>query len=170
MDTTVELVRARDDQRHVLNNLIQFYIHDFADFMRPGQELAFTEDGQFAPFPGIEANWGAPDREVWFIRVDGDLAGFALINKHGHSGRPVDFNVAEFFVARQARRKGAGAIAIQHLLKTHPGVWEIAIAERNKPAQSFWPRAIASANIADLQTLQGDGVEWTGPILRFKAR
>ena len=77
--------------------------------------------------------------------------------------------MGEFFVARPYRRTGVGAHAIASLLKDHPGQWEAAISARNLPAQAFWPRAIARANIANLETLQGDGVEWTGPILRFNA-
>ncbi len=82
----------------------------------------------------------------------------------------VDFNMGEFFVARPFRRDGIGARAAIDVIEMHKGQWEIAIGERNLPAKAFWPRVVAAANVSDVETLAGDGVTWTGPILRCVAR
>jgi predicted acetyltransferase len=52
----------------------------------------------------------------------------------------------------------------------HPGQWEIAVSVRNPPARAFWPRVVGAANVVDVQTLDGDGKQWTGPIMRFVAK
>ena len=52
----------------------------------------------------------------------------------------------------------------------HPGQWEIAIGGGNAPALAFWPRVVAAANVVDVGTMQGDGKQWTGPIMRFVVR
>jgi len=168
-DAAVEIDRIPASQRFALDQLLQLYVHDFSDFLRPEQLADVGEDGRFAPFPRVEAYLAAPDRSAWFIRVNGKIAGFALIDAHAHSGQAVDYNVGEFFVLRRYRRGGVGARALAALLAAHRGVWEIAIGARNAPAQSFWPRAVATAGYGEgMQTLAGDGVEWTGPILRFR--
>ena len=53
-------------------------------------------------------------------------------------------------------------------MSRYPGVWEIAVAERNTIARAFWPDAVAATpGVRELSTLEGDRVHWTGPILRF---
>ena len=38
---------------------------------------------------------------------------------------------------------------------------------RNPPALAFWPRVAAKVVGDNVETLEGDGKMWTGPILRF---
>lgn len=164
---SIERVGGNAAERAALEQLIQFYVYDFAEFLPPERRVSLRDDGRFPPLPHVDEYWTQADRSVWLMRSEGALCGFALLNRHSHSGLPVDSNVGEYFVARPYRRTGIGTYAIAQLLKEQPGVWEIAIGARNLPAQSFWPRAIAGVPITDLQALQGDGVAWTGPILRF---
>lgn len=164
------LERGEPSQRATLANLVQLYIHDFSEFLSVKQKLAVEEDGRFADLLRLDEYWSAADRSVWFIRAGGQLAGFALLNRHSHCNRPVDFNMGEFFVMRTFRRDGIGARAAIDLIQMHPGQWEIAVSARNPPALAFWPRVMAAARVSDVETLQGDGKTWTGPITRFVVR
>lgn len=164
----LDRVHGSAAERAALEQLGQLYVYDFIEFLAPDRRPDLQEDGRFPPLPSLDEYWREADRSVWFLRADGVLCGFALLNRCSHSGLPVDFNVGEYFVARPYRRTGLGTWAIGQLLNQHPGVWEIAISARNLPAQAFWRRAVAGARIADLQTMQGDGVLWTGPILRLR--
>jgi len=166
----VSLERGEPSQRDTLANLVQLYIHDFSEFLSGQRKLAVGEDGRFADLLRLDDYWREPDRSVWFIRAGGQLAGFALLNKNSHCNRPVDFNMGEFFLMRTFRRDGVGARAAVDLIRMHPGQWEIAVSARNPPALAFWPRVIAYADVRDVQTLQGDGKQWTGPITRFVVR
>ena len=171
MTNAVTLERATSNQRPVIASLMQFYIYDFTELLAPDKIPELLEAGHFDDYPYLDAYWTEPDRTPFVIRVDGKLAGFALLNKHSHIGRALDHNMAEFFIARPFRRKGAARNAVHQLLAMHPGAWEVAIGSYNKPAQKFWPGAIAAAqNIDALETLSGDGISWTGPILRFVVR
>ncbi len=78
--------------------------------------------------------------------------------------------MGEFFVMRTFRRDGVGARAAIDIINMHPGQWEIAVSVRNPPALAFWPRVIAKANASDVETLEGDGKAWTGPVTRFVVR
>lgn len=169
MSASVDAIPASASDRDVIARLMQFYIYDFTELLAPEKIPPLLDTGQFDDYPDLDAYWSDPDRAAWIIQADGDLAGFVLINKHGHLGRPVDFNMAEFFVARPFRRRGVARAAFHRLLRLHPGQWELAIGAYNKPAQIFWPRAIAAADVADVEMLEGDGITWTGPILRFRA-
>lgn len=169
MANAVSLERGQPSQRETLANLIQLYIHDFSEFLAGQRKLAVEENGRFADLLHLEDYWSKPDRSVWFIRAGGELAGFALLNTHAHCGRPVDFNMGEFFVMRTFRRDGVGARAAIDIINMHPGQWEIAVSVRNPPALAFWPRVAAAVAGEHVETLEGDGKAWTGPILRFVA-
>lgn len=170
MADKVSLERGEPSQRETLANLVQLYIHDFSEFLTGQRKLAVEEDGRFPDLLRLDKYWSEPDRSVWFIRAGGQLAGFALLNKRSHCNRPVDFNMGEFFVMRTFRRDGVGARAAADLLGMHPGQWEIAVSALNPPALTFWPHVLAAARATDVERLEGDGVQWTGPIMRFVVR
>ena len=160
---------AVEADRSLIDGLFQFYVYDFSEFEPAGSDRFDLEaDGRFAPYPHLDSYWGDASRIPFIIRRSGRLAGFALVNSIGHSGLAVDHNMAEFFVMRKHRRSGVASAAVRAILSGYPGCWEIAVAERNLGAQAFWPRAVAETpGVRDLSTLQGDGVQWSGPILRF---
>lgn len=103
------------------------------------------------------------------FRLNGKLTGFAFVNDWSPSGRPVDWCMSEYFVLRKYRRSGIGTHAARGIIAAYPGVWEIAIASFNAPAQIFW-RNILSRLMYEVEELSGDGVSWSGPIFRLTAR
>ena len=170
MTDRVSLERAETSQRETLANLVQLYIHDFNDFLAPERKIGVGEDGRFADVLQLDQYWSEADRAVWLIRAGGALAGFALLNRHSHCNRPVDHNMGEFFVARPFRRDGIGPRAAIDVIEMHEGQWEIAVGARNAPALAFWPRIVAASAATEVEMLEGDGVQWTGPIQRFVIR
>ena len=166
----VSLERGEAHQRVALENLVQLYIHDFNDFLAPDRKLGVGEDGRFADVLKLDRYWDDAERAVWFIRVGGALAGFALLDRASHCRRSVDYNMGEYFIVRTFRRDGIGARAAIDLINRHAGQWEIAVGPRNLPAQNFWPRVVAAVHASGVETLQGDGEVWSGPITRFVVR
>ncbi len=153
--------------RATVENLFQFYVHDFADFWATRQ-VELGEDGRFPFYPPLTAFWNEPGAEPLLIRADGQIAGFALIDRHSHSGLPCDFDMGEFFVARHYRREGVGRAAALMAMRERPGLWEIAIARRNLPAQPFW-RSIAATLAPDgYEDLDRNDAHWNGPVLRVR--
>lgn len=166
MIETVTLERGEPEQRTTLDALAQLYIHDFTEFLGP-KNLDVGEDGRFGDEIGLEDYWIKPDRSVWFIRADGKLAGFALLDAKTRSGKPADFNMAQFFVIRPYRGKDVAGRAVEKILNDRPGQWEVAIMERNTPALRFWPRAVMRARISGFESESGVGKEPTRTLLRF---
>lgn len=162
---TIDLEPACD-QRATVENLFQFYVHDFAEFWAERQ-VEFDEDGRFPAYPPLAAYWSEAGAEPYVIRVDGRLAGFVLIDRHTHSGLPVDFNMGEFFVARHYRREGVGREAALAAIRARTGQWEIAVARRNLPAQPFWRGVAAACASGAVDEIDQDDARWNGLILRF---
>jgi predicted acetyltransferase len=102
------------------------------------------------------------------IRADGRVAGFVMVNDYSHSGLPLDYGIAEFFVARKHRRSGVGQTAAKAVIGARPGLWELAVARRNTGAQPFWRKVAAELAEVEVEELDRDDQRWNGPILRFR--
>jgi predicted acetyltransferase len=165
-DVTVELVRP--DKRAALENLCQLYAHDFSELWAGREDGELQEDGRFPQYIYLDSYWTDADRTPLFIRVEGFLAGFALINSFSHSGLPVDHAVAEFFVARKHRRFGVGLAAAVKILGHRPGQWEMAVARRNVAALPFWRRVAAELVGPAVEEVDRDNDLWDGPIVRCR--
>lgn len=168
-DLTLEI--AAPQEREVISNLFQFYVHDFSEFWWDQPRGELEADGRFAPYP-LDPWFG--DDAAWIpllLRADGHPAGFALLDTVSHSGRPVERNMAEFFIVRKHRHGGVGTWAARTLFERYPGVWEAAVVRRNVAALGFWRRAIEGHPLAeDVEEFDVDTDRWNGPILRFTAR
>ncbi len=166
----VTVTPAPASERPLFEGMFQFYVYDFSEMTAAtSNDLDLTAEGAFGPPVDLDVYWREPARVPLIIRAGGRVAGFALIDRHSHSGLPLDRNFGEFFVMRKYRRGGVASAAVSAIVTGYPGVWEAAIMQRNTAAQAFWPRAVAATpGVRDVETIQGDGVEWTGPIVRFR--
>jgi predicted acetyltransferase len=167
----VSVRSANGSERSLIENLSQYYIYDFSEIEPPGStDLELSAQGDYSPLPGLNLYWRNEGFHPLLIRVEEWLVGFALINTRSHYGESIEHNMAEFFVARKHRRRGVATEAVRQILTRYPGRWEVAVAERNLAAKTFWPRAIAAApNVDGLVRLEGDGEHWRGPIWSFRA-
>jgi thiosulfate/3-mercaptopyruvate sulfurtransferase len=166
--SSVRVEPASEAERPLIEGLLQFYIYDFSE-MQPADpdDFAFDEQGGYAPFIDMADYWRLDGYHPLVIRVAGRVAGFALVNTVSHRGGLVERNMGEFFIARLYRRRGVAAEAVRQILALYRGRWEVAVAERNTVAKTFWPGAVAAAGVRDLEQVDGDGEHWRGPIWTF---
>ena len=157
---------ARPEERPLLENLFQLYVHDFSEFWQGQDRGELEPDGRFEPYP-LEDYWNGEDRVPLLLRREGHLAGFALINRHFHSGRTGDWSMAEFFIVRKHRRGGLGLAAARAIFALYPGRWEAAVVRANLPALAFWRKVANGCGAAEEIDVRTD--DWNGPILRFVA-
>jgi predicted acetyltransferase len=141
----VELVPVERQEAAVLGNLFELYAHDFSELV----PLEVGDDGRFGA-----AEAGAwrddPSSTALFIRADGKLAGFAILQRGSRvTNAPEVMDVAEFFVLRRWRRLGVGTRAAHALFRRHAGTWEVRVRESNAAALRFWSRAIGAVTGED---------------------
>ena len=156
----VALDVATQSDAPLLANLLELYIHDLSDVF---QGLEVGPDGRFG-YRRLPLYWSEPDRRVPFlIRMDGRIAGFALVQR----GSPVNPNpdaldIEEFFVLRQYRRAGVGRIAARLVWNRLPGSWTVRVAEDNRGALAFWRDVIekyTDGSASEAPVLR-DGRQW----------
>lgn len=127
----IELEPVDYADKVVLRRLIELYIYDYSEYM--GWDV--DAHGVFG-YRYLDHYWTESDRHPFFIRVDGRLAGFALVR----SGTP--HGMAEFFVMRRYRRTGVGRQAAQILFERFPGAWEVSQLVTNVTGTTFWRSVI----------------------------
>lgn len=155
----VELIRATAEQRPILENLLELYIHDFSAF----HAVALGANGRFG-YPDLPLYWLEPERHPFLARMNGDLAGFALVRRvTSIEGSKAVWDMAEFFVLQGMRRRGIGTELAQAVWAQFPGAWQVRVMQANQRARLFWASAIAQHAGAPIQPalIEKDGQLWS---------
>jgi predicted acetyltransferase len=132
----VELQPIAPGEKDVLRRLMQLYLHDFSEFL--GDDVDARGEYHYAYFDNYFRPEERDSRHAFFIRADGQLAGFVLVRQ-----RDGENSVAEFFVMRKYRRSAVGTVAARQVFARFPGDWKVAELAANLPAQAFWRKVIA---------------------------
>lgn len=152
----IELQTASDEDQETIQNLARFYLYDMSRYC--GFLLNWP-----APVNGLyecstlSRYWSEPNRYPFLVRVDGEIAGFVLVNEEGTS-LDVNWNMGEFFIVAKYQRKGIGKRVAEQIFDRFPGVWEVAQIPENESAVLFW-RDVVGAYSGDrfeksLKTIQ----------------
>ena len=167
---SVTLRQVPESQSHIITNLMQLYKYDFSEFAEVGSRYGEVgPDGRFT-YEGLDSYWREDGRVPLIVQADGRLAGFILVNRWSALNWELDHSVGEFFVLRKYRRIGVGSRAAKTLFERWPGRWEVAVAWYNKPALSFWRKAIRASVDATAEECAGGGDRWRGTVLCFDNR
>lgn len=159
------MIRRDDD---LLRNLYQLYLYDFSEFMG----WAVNARGRFDE-SDLDGCWDDPRRHHYLIRVDGQPAGFVMIDEVDRSrltGQRDILLMREFFVLRAYRRHGVGRIAACRAFEMFPGRWEVFQLQENVVAQKFWRRVIGEYTAGNyVETACGEP-GWRGVMQTFDNR
>jgi len=155
----LEVTPATREQAPILANLLELYVHDFSEF----HHVELGDDGRFGYEP-LPLYWSEPNYHSFLIRLDNKLAGLALIRKRQQlSGKKLVWDMSEFFIVRNCRRRGIGTQAAREVWRRFPGQWQVRVMEANTPARHFWAEAISSFAGQAIQPshIKSGGKLWT---------
>lgn len=136
----ITLCKATEQDKDTIQNLGRFYVYEMSRY------CGFLPDWE-TPLNGLfecrdlSSYCEEPERHAFLIKVDGELAGFVLINKIG-STLDVDWNIGEFFVISKFQGKGVGRHVAEQIFNQFPGTWETTQMPENKAAIDFWERIV----------------------------
>jgi predicted acetyltransferase len=137
-----------------VRRLVQLYLYDLG-----GDRWGVEPDGTFGSPAWHKRFWARHGRHHFVIRVDGRLAGFALVTDRAHFAGDGVREISEFFVLHKYRRRGVGTRAARMLFARFPGRWEVAELVWNVAAQRFWRRVIgrcAVGGVVERRRRHGD--------------
>lgn len=157
----IKVSRAPFKDKSIIQNMLQLYIYDFSEF----EDYELDENGLFK-YDYLDQYWLEEDRYPFIIRGNGNLAGFALLNRQSFILEKA-LTVAEFFVLRRYRRRGIGRKAAFTLFDRFHSDWEIRQIKTNTTGQLFWRKIIGEytgGNFQEYENTKG----WGGPIQVFR--
>jgi len=160
-----EVHRASLDDKPLLANLMQLFLHDFSEFTTDQSDAGDIDENGLFEYKYFDAYWQEENREPLLIRFQKRPIGFALINNWSALNRRADYSVAEFFVLRKYRKAGLGTQAAVSIITNRPGDWEIPINQNNTPALSFWRAVVKQLPECAFKEETGDGRNWAGTVL-----
>jgi len=162
----IELKRAGSTDRIKFDNLMQFYIYDFSEFLPIDldEKASFKEEI-------LDDYFADQDKDAFLVLVDGLLAGFALVGaeivlQQNQGGRCIK----EFFIVKRYRRHGVGKTVATAIFSMYPGKWEVRVVRTNLPARVFWEKVISEYSGGRYDCEERNDELWRGSIFSLHAR
>ncbi|MBS3904963.1 MAG: GNAT family N-acetyltransferase [Simkania sp.] len=166
----IDLVKATNKDKEVIQNLGRFYVYDMSKYcgFLPGWT---TPASGLYECIDLSRYWEEADRYPFLIKVDGEVGGFALINKVG-STPDVDWNMGEFFIVSKFQGKGIGREVAERIFNQFHGTWEVMQIPENRAAIEFWNNVIDNYTNGNFQKTNKTVMEpkpHPMSVLKFKA-
>ena len=162
----IGVVKAEAKDKLVLENLLQLYDHDFSEFTASD----VNAEGIYEEDP-LDRWWSEPRRHPFLVKVDGQLAGLALVRgQSAFTGDTGVTDMVEFFIMRKYRRRGVGGETATRLFDLFPGRWEVRQIAANAPAQAFWRKVIGVYTGGRFEERFVEDEQWRGPYQSFDTR
>ncbi len=161
----IEIKPASVEERPILRRLMELYLYDFSDL--DGADIGPL--GVF-DYPFLDLYWVEDGRFPYLVRVDGQLAGFALVSRYNYkTGNKDSWAMSEFFIMRKYRHQGVGEHVAHWVFNHHPGAWQVSEVTQNQAAVTFWRKVIARYSGENFEEYLLDNERWHGPVQAFIA-
>jgi len=161
----IEITPATITERPILRNLMELYQYDFSEF--DGADLSPLG---YYDYPYLDHYWVDPERMPFLVRVDGNLAGFALVARYNYlTGQKDNWVMAEFFVLRKYRCQGVGEYVARYIFDQFPGEWQVGQIAENQAAAAFWRKIITRYTRENFREHHLDNDNWRGPVQIFSS-
>lgn len=159
-DITIELMTV--EQKSLLVQLMELYNYEFSVYLNAD----INEYGYYG-YAHIDDYWNEEGRFPYLIRVDGKIAGFALVCPHcdyikGENARCF----GEFFIMLKYRRMGIGFYVATQLFNQHPGTWEVCHLRNNIPASRFWKNVVEKYTNHNYETCGTENDDMIGYVFK----
>ena len=129
----VEIVEIKEEEKEVLLNLIEKYLYEFSQW----EKTDVNVEGNYG-YEYLDCYFEEENRYPYFIKVDGKLAGFAMISDYPEvPEETTDYCLSEFFMMYKYRRGGVGRKAVNSVLDKHHGKWQLKRHPHNTVSVKF---------------------------------
>lgn len=150
--------------RPAIEQLVQLWYYDLS--AADGSEL--NDQGRFDT-PSHDEYWAEEGHYPFLIRANGQLAGFALVNRKSRIHTPFDgHTIAALLVVRKYRRQGVGRSAATQIFDRLPGRWEIGSHRVHSVAHAFWRSVLDRYTGGQYIETWVNSPGWAGPVHSFE--
>jgi ribosomal-protein-alanine N-acetyltransferase len=131
----IKLLPAALTDHPIIQNMARFYVYDMSEYLGNNEGWEIPEDGLYECID-FKKYWEDENASPWIVRYENELVGFVIVDKTG-SEPGIDFNMAQFFVARKFKNKGIGQYVAQQCFNKFLGTWEVMVIPGNEGAYRF---------------------------------
>ncbi|WP_282941575.1 GNAT family N-acetyltransferase [Paenibacillus sp. RC67] len=144
---SMELQPISYEEKSVLQHIMELYQYDMSEFE---DNIHVNAHGLYG-YKYIDNYWTEEGRFAFFVKVDGQIAGFALIREHEPlpDGTP-NYSVAEYFIMRAYRKMGVGYWTAQQIFSKFQGKWSLSYLKRNVVSELFWRKVIGDCSQGEI--------------------
>jgi len=165
LNITIE--QLNEEKKHVLENLIELYAHDFSEITSNPDKFEVDENGRFG-YEQLNAYWSDSNKYAYIIKVSNKIAGFTLIRNYSViEQKKGSFSIAEFFILRKYRNKNIGKTAAESAIRLHKGKWEISVLDNYVIGKIFWEKVIRNIVGNTFNITFTNNFDWSGVVYSF---
>jgi predicted acetyltransferase len=140
----LELAPIPESDKAILADDLQHYISELAPFDR-----ALAPQGPYE-YPGFHTLWR--DRALFWAKVDGEIAGFAIV----HSENGVT-DMSDFYVRPAHRRHRIGRAFALAVITRFPGPWTLTQYKAKTDSITFWRSVIGERPFTEEGYISANG-------------
>ena len=138
----MEIRSVNPNQRKVLENLLQLYLHEMSGhYPAPYNYSNGTFDYD------LDSYFTEPTHKAYYILNNNKIVGFALLIINNDFIRP-----QEMFILNQYRDKGLGSFTLKRLFDKYKGKWELKVPPHCKRLERLWTRLVKEYTKGNYQT------------------
>ena len=145
----MELVPIKIEEKEILRNLMEKYLYEFSQYT-----LWDVNPLGLYGYGYIDHYWTEKGRWPYFVKVDGKIAGFVMVNDFREADAATDYTMSEFFIVYKYRRHGIGRKAAYAVIQEHPGVWQLKYHPKNIASAKFWNGIVGDLTDGNYQKLE----------------
>ena len=140
------LVPIPESDRQELSNDLQNYIAELAPFDR-----SLPEQGPYE-YPDFDKLWSDPGRSLFWAEVDGEIAGFAIVQVENGAT-----DMEDFYIRPAYRRRGAGLEFARAVIARFPGPWTLTQYKAKADSIAFWRSVIGERPFTEKDYISANG-------------
>lgn len=127
------IIIADITDKPLIHALLQEYLRELSQY----EDIPKNKSGQYE-YPWLDFYWLDKDRYPYILRCNEKVAGFALVRKDINC-----YEMAEFYVLSEFRRRGLGTEFASVVIRKHPGRWHIGYNMNNISGHRFWKNIVS---------------------------
>ena len=131
------IVPVEKDEKEILRNLLEKYNYELSQY----DDRDVNNLGLYG-YDYFDCYWTEEKRHPFFIKINGKLAGFVMVNDYPDIKIETDYSIGEFFVLYKYRKYGIGKYTAKYIFNKFKGRWQLKILPKNKISELFWKNII----------------------------
>ena len=146
---TFSVKSAVIEEKVAIFTLLQPYLDELSRF--PNENLDYKDENGTYLYPYLNIYWREDERFPYLLYDGGKLVGFALVRQDGEH-----WEMAEYYIIPEFRRRGLGEACAADILKKHLGEWRLGFNKQNLASRNLWRKLAENLSNGNIEEGESD--------------